>query len=212
MHQLDRTHTPAPAGLNRYAFGVNDWNDLTVNDRQEIRAALELMQTRRCAYCECDLDIFEPHIEHFRQRSRYPQGTFEWDNLFWSCQRTDSCGKFKDSCGPYNHEDLIKPDVEDPEHFFLFITSGAIKLRTGLTAGEQHRANETLRIFNLDEQWGPLRKMRQIAVSGYLRTLEDLQELRAVFSPEEIEAHINSEFDYTRRLPFCTAIKHALTL
>jgi uncharacterized protein (TIGR02646 family) len=56
------------------------------------------------------------HIEHFRQRSRYHQGTFEWDNLFGSCNRPDNRGKHKDQCGNYDYQDLIKPDVEATKH------------------------------------------------------------------------------------------------
>jgi uncharacterized protein (TIGR02646 family) len=180
-----------------------------IADRQAIRATLEAMQGRRCAYCECSLD--GQHIEHFRQRGRYPQGTFDWHNLFWSCERGKSCGKHKDGCGGYNHDDLIKPDVEDPEQFFLFVSNGSIALRPSLNAIEQHRAKETLRIFNLDAQWGSLRKMRETAVSGYLETIKDLQELSTVCSLQDINVYIADEFVYTQSLPFCTAIKHVLT-
>lgn len=213
MHQLERTTVPAPICLNQYRYGRNTWNNLTPSsaDREEIWLRLEQMQGERCAYCECDLNQHGRHIEHFRQRARYPQGTFDWNNLFGSCDSEASCGKHKDACGPYNPGDLIKPDSEDPEHFFLFVTNGSIALRSGLTDTEQHRARETLRIFNLDAQRGPLRKMRKTAVSGYLKELDDLQELHAICSLQEITAYIASEFAYTRDLPFCTAIKHALT-
>jgi len=212
MHQLHRTACAAPTCLSRFLHGRNTWDDLTDNDRQEICFALEAMQGRRCAYCECSLNEHDQHIEHFQQRGRYPRGTFDWENLFWSCSRVGSCGKHKDVCGPYNHADLIRPDVEDPERFFLFVFDGSIAIRCGLTNAEQHRAEETLRIFNLDGQWGPLRHMRKAAVAGYVETFKELEELSTVFSTPEIMAYINSEYAYTRNLPFCTAIKHFLTL
>jgi uncharacterized protein (TIGR02646 family) len=214
MHQLNRAQCRAPACLRKYRYGRDRWEDISNDDRQEIRTALEEMQGRRCAYCECCLDKHGQHIEHFRQRNdpnAYAQGTFDWNNLFWSCERGDSCGKHKDGCGSYNHQELIKPDVEDPEQFFLFVFDGSITLRSGLTAAQQCRAKETLRIFNLDTNGGPLRRMREIAVSGYLAALKELQELTEIFSPQDIAAYIASEFAYTQELPFCTAIKHALT-
>ena len=149
MHQLIRPITP-PACLTHYRHGTNQWTEVTPAEKTEIWEQLDVMQKGRCAYCECALpvqnDYYVAHIEHFRQRGRYPQGTFEWVNLFGSCNRKDSCGKHKDESGAYPHEDLIKPDIEDPEHFFLFVSDGSIAIRQGLSAAEQHRATENLRI------------------------------------------------------------------
>jgi uncharacterized protein (TIGR02646 family) len=209
MHHLQRG--PAPACLGNYNHSQYTWNALSAADREEIRFELELMQGRRCAYCECDLDQNGQHVEHFRQRSRHPLGTFAWGNLFWSCERQDSCGKHKDACGAYNDPDLIKPDVEDPEHFFLFVSNGSIALRPGLSAPEVHRARETLRIFNLDANYGPLRAMRAIAVLGYIEDMKEFQQMAESGLRNEVLAHLATEYDYTRNLPFCTAIKHTLT-
>jgi len=82
MHQLYRYQIHLPPCLNRYRYGRNNWSDLTSDDRREICEALEAIQGRRCAYCECDLDQNGQHIEHYRQRSRYVRGTFDWNNLF----------------------------------------------------------------------------------------------------------------------------------
>jgi len=212
MHQLDRSYVPSPVCLSRYQHGRDNWNNLSDADRQEIRVALEVMQGRRCAYCECSLDAHHgQHIEHFLQRGRYPQGTFDWNNLFWSCERDNSCGKHKDGCDSYNHDDLIKPDVEDPEQFFLFVSNGSIALRASLTAAQQHRAKETLRILNLDAQWGPLRHMRQRAARGYIQVVEDIMEMAAIHPPDVRQPLLEQELDQSRSLPFCTAIKHVLT-
>ncbi len=169
------------------------------------------MQGGRCAYCEGDLKVHGRHVEHFRQRSRYPKGTFAWDNLFLSCLRENSCGKHKDGCGVYPPDDLIKPDIDDPEHFFLFASNGTIAIRTvTLTPAEQHRAAETLRILNLDEVHGPLRHMRQAHCAGYLQTAEVVQEVAATWPPEEWLPFLEQEIAQTSHLPFCTAIKHTL--
>jgi uncharacterized protein (TIGR02646 family) len=212
MHLLNRG--TAPACLGNYQHGAHQWTNLTPtwDEREEIRADLQAMQGQRCAYCEGDLDVHGQHIEHFRQRGRFPQGTFDWDNLFWSCEREDSCGKHKDKCGVYSPADLIKPDVEDPEHFFLFASNGTIAIRTAtLTAQEQHRAAETLRIFNLDRERGALRYMRKARCAGYLKTAEELQSISATWPMEDWFPFLEEEIAKTRHLPFCTAIKHTLT-
>jgi uncharacterized protein (TIGR02646 family) len=210
MHFLQRG--AAPNCLSNYRHGQHQWTHLTPTfvDRAAIRTELEAMQGRRCAYCECDLDQHGQHIEHFRQRDRYSQGTFDWDNLFLSCKRKDSCGKHKDECGPYNHADLIKPDVDDPEHDFLFGEHGTISLRQGLSPQENHRAEETLRIFNLDAQWGPLRKMRELTCMTYLDTATAFQEMAQQYPESEWLPLLEAELAAIQHLPFCTAIKHTL--
>lgn len=210
MHRLQRG--PAPTCLDNYRHGVQQWCDVSADDRSEIRRELASMQGRLCAYCESDMDVHGEHIEHFRQRSRHPQGTFEWSNLFAACTQRGCCAKHKDECGDYPHADLIKPDEEDPEHFFLFASNGSIAIRTSLlTEEERRRAQETLRVFNLDEQWGRLRKMREIACSGYLQIAKELVEMTdAGFDSVELESYIQQEYEYIHNSPYCTAIKHTL--
>lgn len=209
MHKLNRGL--APACLQNYKHGRDNWSHVTPDENLEIWRHLDAMQGKRCAYCEAEIVDNNRHIEHFRQRSRYPQGTFKWDNLFGSCNRPDNCGKHKDQCGDYDYHDLIKPDIEDPEKFFLFVSDGTIRIRPGLNANDTHRASETLRIFNLNAENGPLRHMRKRAVIGYLQTAEEIQKMAADFSKEDIQAYLQKEISDTAHLPFATAIKHALS-
>ncbi len=208
MHYLNRAH--GPACLGKFQHGLHTWSQVTSADKAGIWEALNTMQGHRCAYCEADLAISVKHIEHFRQRSRHPQGTFVWSNLFGSCDRDESCGKHKDRCEAYLHDDLIKPDVDDPEQFFLFVSDGTIVVRHGLSPKDAHRARETLRILNLDSQHGPLRRMRQQAAAGYLQTSELLHALSVEFSPAECLPFLEEEIRATANLPFATAIKHVL--
>ncbi|MEB4591698.1 retron Ec78 anti-phage system effector HNH endonuclease PtuB [Candidatus Thiothrix sp. Deng01] len=213
MHKLTRPRE-APNCLSRYRHGLNQWNEVAPAEKTQIWEKLDQMQQGRCAYCENGLSMsgehYAAHIEHFRQRGRYPQGTFEWANLFGSCNRKDSCGKHKDESDAYPHEDLIKPDLEDPEHFFLFVSDGSIAIRQGLSAAEQHRAAATLRIFNLDVQHGALRQMRSSAVQGYIQTAEELAAMSADFPEDEWLELLQQELAAVEHLPFVTAIKHIL--
>jgi uncharacterized protein (TIGR02646 family) len=210
MHLLQRG--PAPDCLAQYSYKRHSWSKTSPTDaeRVEIRAELETMQGRRCAYCECSLDQHGHHIEHFRQRSRFDQGTFDWNNLFLSCERLDSCGKHKDSCGNYDPGDLIKPDEEDPEDFFVFGSDGTINLRDGLTPAQTHRASETLRIFNLDAQWGPLRQMRKVVCQGYIEDANFFLEMSLQCPQDEWWPLYQEELSKIKELPFYTAIKHTL--
>ncbi|MBX3448927.1 MAG: TIGR02646 family protein [Planctomycetaceae bacterium] len=214
MHKLDRNSVPAPTCLGAYHHGTHSWDDVgkTPGHKEEIRQQLELLQGRRCAYCEGSLDVLGQHIEHFRRKHIFQKLTFHWGNLFWSCDQDGHCGCFKDrKSGPYNPNDLIDPSLDDPEQYLHFFSDGSIRLRPGLNAAAQRRAEETLRVFNLDQEHGPLRHMRQAHCAGYIDLGIQLAELAVASTPEEWLPFLDEELANTRDLPFATAIKHTLT-
>ena len=207
MRKLERG--PAPACLSRYRHGAHNWSDLSADDRKELWQSLDDMQGQRCAYCEGALRADKRHIEHFRQKGRDPKVTFLWSNLFGSCNRFENCGKYKDELPPYNPADLIKPDDEDPEHFFVFVSDGSVAVRAGLTAAETRRANETIRIFNLN---GVLRAKRRSAIASYVD--QGLEVMQMVASGEltrdECKKLYENELAAIESRPFSTAIRHAM--
>lgn len=209
MHKLQRPIPPQC--LNHFSHGLNNWGDVLPLQKTEIWNALDEMQQKRCAYCEIEIktdrEHSNAHIEHFRQCARYPQGTFKWANLFGSCNRDDSCGKYKDRLPAYEHQDLIKMDIEDPEKFFMFLADGSVVPAKGLTPQDEHRAKETIRIFNIN---GSLRQIRETTVKGYLQTAEELAQMAVEFDEEDWLPLLKEELDTIETLPFATAIKHVL--
>ncbi|PWQ96582.1 retron Ec78 anti-phage system effector HNH endonuclease PtuB [Leucothrix pacifica] len=209
MHKLNRPIPPAC--LSQYQHGLDNWRAVTPAHKTEIWLKLDEMQQQRCAYCECAIktnrENSNSHIEHFRQRRSYPQGTFLWSNLFGSCNREDSCGKHKDDLPPYDHQDLIKMDVEDPETFLEFLADGNVVPAKGLNPDDKHRAEETIRIFNLN---GSLRQIRETAIKGYIQTAEELASYAEEFDEDEWLPLLQEELDSIKSLPFTTAIKHTL--
>ena len=210
MRELNRTTANLPACLANYHHGQDNWDDLSPDDKTEIRQCLEVMQGRRCAYCEGSLDMLGQHIEHFRRKGQghFPHLTFVWSNLYWSCDQQDSCGHYKDhGAAPYNVNDLIDPGVDDPDVFFRFRSDGTISVRYGLQASDSHRAEETLRVFNLHPHWGRLRNMRKAAVSRYVSMIDDAEG----FTADELRQLFTDELAVAASLPFFTAIRHVLT-
>ena len=208
MHKLHRD-SQAASGLN-YRHGVHTWGNgiPTRQEKAEIWVKLIAMQGERCAYCEGPMPESSRHIEHFQQRSRSPQNTFLWNNLFGSCNRRDTCGHHKDQCGNYPPTVLIKPDEEDPEHFLVFDAQGGVSPRHGLSVQEQHRATETIRILNLN---GALQQIRLWEVQGYVQTAEYFADLANEFQPHEWQPMFQEELDNTASMPYATAIRHVLT-
>lgn len=80
--------------------------------RRRIREALAQDFGHICAYCErqCEPQAAASNpqnreeIEHFRPRSRFPELSFEWLNLIYSCHR---CNRAKDDSWPGFDDTLI---------------------------------------------------------------------------------------------------------
>ncbi len=211
MHQLHRGE--APTCLSQYKHGRDDWSRVTPEEKQIIWDELNKMQVNRCAYCEAAIESGKQHIEHFHQRSRFPKNTFDWHNLFGSCNRKNTCGDHKDNLRPfYQPQDLIKPDIEDPEGYLVFSPDGSVRPRKGISRDDKHRAEETIRIFNLN---GALQHIRRIEIQGYVQDAEALAEMANQHPVEEwlplVKAALEKERIATKNLPFATAIWHVLT-
>lgn len=168
------------------------------------------MQGARCAYCECDIQTGGCHIEHFIQKGRVPAETFNWSNLFGSCCIEDTCGIRKDRVGVYNHSDVLKPDIDDPDDFFLFVSDGTIMPLHNLVGGQKLRAETTLHVLGLHHRNGQLRHMRKQAVSGYIQTAESFAEYADVDPENELgwREELEEELGKIADLPFSTAIRH----
>jgi len=209
MRQLDRNSALPPVCLTCYQHGKHNWGSVSLEHKDEIRASLEKMQGRRCAYCEGSVDSLGHHIEHFRAKGAFPKLTFDWSNLYWSCDASDSCGRHKDhDSGPYDPDDLIDPCREDPDRFFKFRSDGTIRVRTDIPDKEQRRANETLRVFNLNPSQGRLRQMRKRALEAYTARDPDILAALETFEPSERDAIIADELARTASEPFSAVIRH----
>lgn len=209
MHKLDRASTASPMCLSNYCHSVHNWDAVTAQDKQAIRTSLEQLQGNRCAYCESAV-YSDSHIEHFRRKNilHFPELTFEWSNLFLSCNSQKHCGHYKDrpSVTPYDPASLVKPDDDDPDAFFYFHSSGEVRARSGLSSVQQIRSDETIRVFNLN--CSALQEARRRALRAYERREPKILEALMGFSPKDREAFINDEIRATADDPHCTVIRH----
>lgn len=129
------------------------WDNFHASERAVVRKRLLEMQHNRCAYCERVVSEGKGHIEHFRKRALYPDKTFEWKNLFYSCCEESSCGKQKDCTVRQREENerLIDPCEENPEDFFVFDDRGQIAVRSTVPGRDKQRAEFTITAFGLNE-------------------------------------------------------------
>lgn len=227
MHKLDRTITSKPDCLDNYNYNyqTQTWDDFGNPCKSELRLALAKMQGNPvfveheeyslcCAYCECEI-FHGGHIEHFRRKSSnhpngYPELTFEWSNLFLACGSHEHCGHYKDhrKSLPYNPDELIKPDVDNPDDYLFFSSTGAVRVKSGLDEFKSKKASETIRVFNLEHP--ALNGQRARALSGYKKLiLDDLAEIES-WDESDRRSYLQGEIDATQWHPFSTTIKHYL--
>jgi uncharacterized protein (TIGR02646 family) len=212
MHFLDRTKLPAPACLELFDPQQDSWDCKNfVQCKAEIRCALSRLQADRCAYCESPLYGHDGHIEHFRRKhpDHAPELTFDWSNLFLSCDSWRNCGHYKDrpKAPSYRSKDLVKPDVDDPEAFFFFHSSGEVRVRGGIAPSAQARAEETIRVFGLNDP--ALKDLRRKAVARY-RHGQSIIDDPGSLTPAEVDHFIDDELRATETIPFRTAVHHFL--
>ncbi len=114
---------PECSFLVRLQRNGGQWKDFSdpvnrdfADQKAVLRATLLQIQRRQCVYCERPVNGKKCKIEHFYPRSSYGQRVFDWDNLFISCDCSDTCSDWKD--GPKGKliplTSMFRPD--DPAH------------------------------------------------------------------------------------------------
>lgn len=105
----------------------------------DIQAAVGEMTKGKCVFCESIInETTYLNIEHFKPKSKFPDLTFDWNNLFPSCLMCNN-GKDKDVDG--HPADLVNPLTEDPEQYFTY---KELKICARDTAPNSQKANDTI--------------------------------------------------------------------
>ncbi len=213
MQRLDRASVPTPACLVAPPVGAR-YNDLRGYEREEIRTALLELQRNRCAYCERRTGDArdDGHIEHFRNQAGHNDLELLWENLFWSCNDEKTCGKHKDKCVKsggklqrFDPDDILDPNVDNPDEFLLFVVDGTVRVIDGLGEHRIRRASETLRVFQLADS--PfLRRSREDAVRPYLTAIESL----LAVGQDVVVRYVQNELANVHSVPFGTTIRQYL--
>lgn len=170
----------APEILSTFNYKIDKWNNVSTKKKELIWIQLTKMQGNRCAYCQGKIRKHERHIEHFIQRAKDLSQTFEWANLFGSCTRDDGCGFYKDK-QKYTDGIILKPDIDDPTEFFHFLSSGRLSINSSLNLYDKERANETIRVFNLDPVTSSMRYLREKAIKMHSHLAIDMLKVMTEF-------------------------------
>lgn len=213
MKKLDRSLVVEPACLSKYKYGFHDWSVLSKNkeENQEVWDSLFPLQSGNCAYCESSLSHHK-HIEHFFQRNTngYEYLTFVWHNIFGSCCNPNTCGKYKDDKFKGDLTKIIKPDIDDPNDYFIFLRNGYIQIKAGLTEDQKVKAELTLSAFNLNGD-SRLVNSRSVAIKSFIPEADAIYSLlEDINNQEYVKELINEQIQQVSPLEFSTALTHLL--
>lgn len=158
MLMLDRTSVQEPDALKQVRREKRTWDNLSSEQRNEIRQCLAEWQHHLCAYCERPIktESIPPtcHIEHFLKRDLFPKNALDWDNLFLSCSNEDTCGKAKDKSIKRNdaqkNEALIAPGKACAS-IFVVTRLGRMGVHEACPQELRECAQLTIDIFNLND-------------------------------------------------------------
>lgn len=206
MKKLTRPNPPDC--LSHFRHGVHQWDDVSHEDKKSVWLKLNEMQDGFCAYCESSL--IKKHIDHFRDKSGNPNLTFDWHNLFGSCQLVSRCGHYKDSSHvkQYSADELIKPDVDDPDEYLIFLTNGRVRVKNNLSDRMKKKASETIRVFNLDND-SALVGSRRSMLKSEINIITCLYTMQDDFSPDDFQVLLEDEITKLAGREYQTALRHA---
>ena len=158
--------------------------------RECLREALLKEQRGQCFYCEQKIRI--SRIDHFIPRNAPKENDIEcnYNNLFLSCNRKESCDIFKGN--KFDESKYIRLfsnsyDIETPSDFFDYTTKGKIKPKRILSDDKKRRAENTIEFLNLNHnELINARKVMFKNIESYKRSGLDIKTIYSYF--EEFES------------------------
>jgi len=147
---LERKEQDWLAALHRAVTVAEKENATNKYRHAQIKDALDALFHGKCAYCESKIKhVAYPHIEHYRPKSKFPNLTFDWENLLLACgvcnsaeYKGDNFPEANDN-GPY-----INPCLDKPEDHFQFVYDAKAKLAN--VYGKTGRGRLTEEAFGLN--------------------------------------------------------------
>ncbi|OOF33963.1 retron Ec78 anti-phage system effector HNH endonuclease PtuB [Salinivibrio costicola] len=206
-----------PLCLAQFRPGRDNWSVISSHGlTNEIWEKLNIMQGGFCAYCECQLgeDNTKRHVEHFVRKGQDPDVTFDWNNLFGSCNNPNRCGNYKDEHPAAKSIDIAKvckPDQMDPSEIILFLNSGEVRARSDLNQKNKELADNTIAVFNLNGD-STLENSRKAAIAGEKRLADEYWEMLAGDDSGELaqllEQELHKALERIKVSQHSTALQH----
>lgn len=143
MVKLEKNYTPIFFSPKNVATLTADFkkNKTSVWQDDEIKTPLLELSKRKCAYCEIKLNEKSTYleVEHFKDKSTYPDDVIKWENLLPSCKR---CNVHKS-----NH-DVVQEPIINPCNI---IPSQHLYLKNYRIKGKTELGKMTVSVLSLND-------------------------------------------------------------
>jgi uncharacterized protein (TIGR02646 family) len=124
----------------------SSWEEISDIRRDLRKYILEKEQDNLCVYCEKKItaDKEKSNIDHFKTRNLFPHLTFDYTNLFVSCNNSNHCSNYKDKKGLSTEQfnDLLHPS-ENIENIIEHTYTGELEAKN-------FKGNFTIEALNLN--------------------------------------------------------------
>lgn len=114
-----------------------------------------------CMYCS---NSASSDVEHFYPKSLFPEKTFDWENMLWTCT---PCNRKKGECFPVDQQQplIIDPVSENVWEFLYIDQKFGMLIPHSDTETHNNRAEKTIEILGLEsEERDYLRERRLKAI------------------------------------------------
>lgn len=155
---LNNAHQNPPTTAEQ---ATNRWHSF--KDKAFVQNSLLDEQFGLCCYSElrADLEGVGYHIEHIEPKSKYPLRTFDYSNLAASAlSSADLENRVKDDVfGGHAKKDNYDPNLfischdNDCARYFSYLSDGRVVPNDKLSDSEKKRAEDTIRLLNLDSPY-----------------------------------------------------------
>ncbi len=139
--------------LNRYnnecARGIRSWESSSVIYNL-LRNELKILTNGHCSFCDGYPlnDTSKETIEHYFPKAEYKDRTYEWGNLFYTC---DKCQSYSNSHRSFVY--TLKMDDEDysfDRYFWFDAESGEVRVYENLSEKEKNDAINFLERYGIN--------------------------------------------------------------
>jgi uncharacterized protein (TIGR02646 family) len=191
--------TTAPNFFIDTVEGLTNWNEYTTSKKPLRKFILENEQNYLCVYCESKIssDKSSSHIEHIRPKAqdKYPQFTFEYNNLVVSCNGTcynqendthnNSCGHIKEN--RYNEDNFLNPvEIKDIRDYFIYDFD-----EYTIESSQKNSIKSSYMIDTLQLNYIGLKIARKKALKNFIQKMKTIKNI--TIRKEKIKYILNQE-------------------
>ncbi|MEX2411699.1 MAG: HNH endonuclease [Candidatus Paceibacterota bacterium] len=135
----------------------------------DIRSTLTTDSFNKCMYCESNIShISYPNVEHIKPKSKYPDVTYDWDNLGLACQKCNTTKGTK-----FDEEVPVINPYKDKPSDFLYAFGEAYRPLPGNDRGKWTIKEIGLNRAELIEKRSRRLETIQSLAENYVRAITD---------------------------------------